>query len=48
MASPLHLCLILTNSYYKSELGRVYAYLVPSVAALYIVNVVYHLMMKGL
>ena len=47
IASPLHLCLILTNSYYKSELGRVYAYLVPSVAALYIVNVVYHLMMKG-
>ena len=47
LASPMHLCLILTNSYYKSELGKVYVYLVPSVAALYIVNVIYHLTMKG-
>lgn len=46
LASPMHLCLILTNNYYKSELGKVYAYLIPSVAALYIVNVVYHLAMK--
>jgi integral membrane protein (TIGR00529 family) len=47
MASPLHLCLILTNSYYKSELGRVYRYLVPSMALLYVVAVVYHLTMYG-
>ena len=47
LASPMHLCLILTNGYYKSELGKVYNYLVPSVAALYVVNVVYHLMMNG-
>jgi len=47
MASPLHLCLILTNSYYKSELGRVYRYLVPSMAFLYVVAVVYHLTMYG-
>ena len=47
MASPLHLCLILTNSYYKSELGKVYRYLVPSMALLYVVAVVYHLTMYG-
>ena len=47
MASPLHLCLILTNSYYKSELGKVYRYLVPSMALLYVVAVVYHLSMYG-
>lgn len=48
LASPMHLCLILTNSYYKSELGKVYTYLVPSVAALYAVAFGYHLTMKGL
>jgi integral membrane protein (TIGR00529 family) len=47
MASPLHLCLILTNSYYKSELRKVYRYLVPSMALLYVVAVVYHLSMYG-
>ena len=47
LASPLHLCLILTNSYYKSELGKVYRYLVPSIALLYVVAVVYHLTMFG-
>ena len=47
LASPMHLCLILTNSYYKSELGKVYVYLVPSVATLYIVNIIYHLTMNG-
>ena len=47
MASPLHLCLILTNSYYKSELRKVYRYLVPSLVLLYVVAVVYHLTMNG-
>ena len=46
-ASPLHLCLVLTNSYYGSDLGRVYRYLVPSVAVLYAVAVAYHLTMGG-
>jgi integral membrane protein (TIGR00529 family) len=47
LASPMHLCLILTNKYYKSELGRVYRYLVPSVIILYIVSVAYHLLTNG-
>jgi integral membrane protein (TIGR00529 family) len=47
LASPMHLCLVLTNSYYKSELGRVYRYLVPSVVVLYAVNLIYHLAMNG-
>jgi len=47
IASPMHLCLVLTNSYYKSKLGEVYRYLVPSVVLLYIANVVYHLAMNG-
>ena len=47
LASPMHLCLILTNSYYRSELGRVYRYLVPSAAVLYIFAVAYYLFMNG-
>jgi hypothetical protein len=47
LASPMHLCLVLTNSYYKSEMGRVYRYLVPSVAALYTANLAYHLAVGG-
>mgnify|MGYP002153781371 CR=1 FL=1 len=47
LASPMHLCLVLTNSYYKSEMGRVYRYLVPSVAALYVANLAYHLAAGG-
>ncbi len=43
IGSPIHLCLILTNSYYRSELNRVYRYLVPSVVALYVVSLAYHL-----
>jgi integral membrane protein (TIGR00529 family) len=46
LASPMHLCLILTNSYYRSELGKVYRYLVPSVATLYAIIVIYHLAMN--
>jgi integral membrane protein (TIGR00529 family) len=47
LASPMHLCLVLTNSYYKSELGRVYRYLVPSVVLLYLSNLLYHLAAGG-
>ena len=47
LASPMHLCLVLTNSYYKSELKSVYRYLVPSVMLLYVISVVYHLTMNG-
>jgi len=47
LASPMHLCLILTNSYYRSELGRVYRYLVPSAALLYVFAVAYYLFMNG-
>jgi integral membrane protein (TIGR00529 family) len=47
LASPMHLCLILTNSYYKSELGKVYRYLVPSAAILYVFAVSYYLFMNG-
>jgi len=43
LVSPMHLCLTLTNSYYKSNLRKVYEYLIPSTIVLYIVNVVYHL-----
>jgi hypothetical protein len=47
LASPMHLCLVLTNSYYKSELKSVYRYLVPSAILLYVISVVYHLTMNG-
>ena len=32
-ASPLHLCLILTNQYYQSDLNKVYKYLIPGLLA---------------
>lgn len=47
LASPMHLCLILTNSYYRSDLRRVYRYLVPSAAVLYVLAVSYYLFMNG-
>jgi hypothetical protein len=47
IASPMHLCLILTNSYYKSELHRVYRYLVPSALALYLSAMAYYIFMNG-
>jgi hypothetical protein len=40
--SPMHLCLILTNQYYRSDLNKVYWYLVPSIVALYALAVLYH------
>ncbi|MDP6458449.1 MAG: DUF401 family protein [Candidatus Bathyarchaeota archaeon] len=47
IASPMHLCLILTNSYYKSELSRVYRYLVPSTIVLYLVAMAYYIFRNG-
>jgi len=41
MMSPLHLCFILTNAYYKSELGKVYRTLVPSLLVLYAIGLLY-------
>jgi len=46
LASPMHLCLILTNNYYKSRLRKVYHYIIPSMAALYSIIVIYHLVMN--
>ncbi len=38
LASPVHLCLVLTNEYFKSSLVKVYRYLAPPVIALVIVS----------
>jgi integral membrane protein (TIGR00529 family) len=48
VASPIHLCLILTNAYYRSDFNRVYPYLLPSCAALYVAILAYHLSLSGL
>lgn len=44
MASPLHLCLVLSNQYYKSSLKEVYRYLLPASFLLYALALVYHLL----
>jgi integral membrane protein (TIGR00529 family) len=38
LASPIHLCLVLTNEYFNSALYKVYRYLAPSVLVLAIVS----------
>lgn len=38
LASPVHLCLVLTNEYFKSSLVNVYRYLAPPVIVLVIVS----------
>jgi integral membrane protein (TIGR00529 family) len=43
ITSPLHLCLVLTNNYFKSDLNKVIRYLSPSSFALYFVGLLYHL-----
>ncbi len=43
ITSPLHLCLVLTNNYFKSDLNKVIKYLAPSSFALYLVGLAYHL-----
>ncbi len=47
-ASPLHLCLILTNQFYKSDLNKVYRYLVPGLLLLVAAMIVYHVTLGGL
>ena len=46
LASPMHLCLVLTNGYYQSDLGKVYRYLIPSTIALYLLTGIYNLSMN--
>jgi hypothetical protein len=46
--SPLHLCLILTNQYCKSDLNKVYRYLIPSLILLFSVAIVYHVVLSGM
>ncbi len=43
ITSPLHLCLVLTNNYFKSDLNKVIKYLAPSSFALYLIGLAYHL-----
>jgi integral membrane protein (TIGR00529 family) len=38
LASPVHLCLVLTNEYFKSSLYKVYRYLAPPVVILVIIS----------
>lgn len=45
ITSPLHLCLVLTNNYFKSDLNKVLKYLAPSSFALYLIGLVYHLVL---
>ncbi len=47
IGSPIHLCLVLTNDYYKSNLSKVHRYLIPSVAALYLSALFYYLGVSG-
>jgi hypothetical protein len=42
ITSPLHLCLVLSNSYYKSDMNKVIRYLAPSAAILYLTGIGYH------
>jgi integral membrane protein (TIGR00529 family) len=48
LASPIHLCLVLSNSYFRSDSNKVLGYLAPSSAALYIAGVLYHLALNML
>jgi len=48
ITSPLHLCLVLTNNYFKSDLNKVIKYLAPSCLALYLIGLAYHLFLYSL
>ncbi len=48
IASPIHLCTVLTNAYFKSDMNKVIRYLAVSSAALYAVGLAYHLLLNGL
>ena len=43
ITSPLHLCLVLTNNYFRSDLNKVIRYLAPSSFALYFIGLAYHM-----
>ena len=45
ITSPLHLCLVLTNNYFRSDLNKVIKYLAPSCLALYLIGLAYHLLL---
>jgi hypothetical protein len=47
ITSPIHLCTVLTNAYFKSDMNKVIRYLAPSSAALYVVGLAYHLLLNG-
>jgi uncharacterized protein len=46
LVSPLHLCLVLTNEYFKSNLYKVYYYLLPPGIVLAVVSTVLALVLK--
>ncbi|MBD3205463.1 DUF401 family protein [Candidatus Bathyarchaeota archaeon] len=48
ITSPLHLCLVLSNSYYRSDLNKVIRYLAPSAVALYLSGIAYHWILNSL
>lgn len=48
ITSPLHLCLVLTNNYFKSDLNKVLRYLAPSCLTLYLIGLAYHLVLYSL
>jgi integral membrane protein (TIGR00529 family) len=48
LTSPIHLCLVLSNNYFKSDLNKVIRYLAPSCAALFAAGVLYHLALNAL
>ena len=43
ITSPLHLCLVLTNNYFRSDMNKVIKYLAPSSFALYLIGLAYHM-----
>jgi hypothetical protein len=46
-ASPMHLCLVLTNQYFRSDMNKVYMYLVPPLVVLYGFVLAYHYLLGG-
>ena len=46
MISPLHLCLVLTNEYYQSEIRGVYKKLIPSALVLATIVLVYYVLVS--
>jgi len=41
IASPVHLCLLFTNQYFKENLMRTYRYLIPAAAIMTVIAVIY-------